>query len=92
MKRQGTNNRDEGSGNREQGALERLLREALQPITDEAELSHDLWPAMLGKLRAEAAPAPAKVRVPWFDWALAGGLALLLAAFPAAIPVLLYYL
>jgi hypothetical protein len=30
--------------------------------------------------------------VPWFDWALAGGVALLAVAFPAAVPVLLYYL
>src|SRR5438477_594044 len=51
-----------------------------------------LWPAMLRRLRAESVPAGAKLRVPWFDWALAGGLALLLAVFPAAIPVLLYYL
>jgi hypothetical protein len=31
-------------------------------------------------------------RVPWFDWALIGALAALIAAFPAAIPVLMYYL
>jgi hypothetical protein len=33
-----------------------------------------------------------KVRVPWFDWVLAGGLAAVLAVFPAWIPLLLYYL
>ena len=48
---------------------------------------------MQRRLRAESVHAcAAQVRVPWFDWALAGGLALLLAAFPAWIPVLLYYL
>jgi hypothetical protein len=30
--------------------------------------------------------------VPWFDWALAGGVALFAVAVPAAIPALLYYL
>ena len=49
-------------------------------------------------MAGDAAPAacenrrPAKVRVSWFDWALMGGLAVLLAIFPAWIPVLLYYL
>jgi hypothetical protein len=33
-----------------------------------------------------------KVHVPWFDWVLAGGLAAVLAMFPAWIPMLLYYL
>jgi len=72
--------------------LARLLRQALPPIGDYDESSPDLWPAMQRRLRAEAAPERAQVRVPWFDWALAGGLALLLAVFPAWIPVLLYYL
>jgi anti-sigma factor RsiW len=84
MKRQGT-------GNRDQGSVERLLREALPPIA-EAEPPDDLWPAMQRRLRAEGAGAPVKVRVPWFDWALAAGLVALLALFPAWIPVLLYYL
>jgi len=47
---------------------------------------------MLRRLRAESVPGGGKLRVPWFDWARAGGLALLLAVVPAAIPVLLYYL
>ena len=78
--------------NSEQRIVEGLLREALPPVGDRADRSEDLWPAMLRRLRAEAATDPARVRVPWFDLALAGGLALLLAAFPAWIPVLLYYL
>jgi hypothetical protein len=69
-----------------------LLRRALPPIEEESAPSPDLWPDMLRKMRAEAAPEPAQVRVPWFDWVLAAGLAGLLASFPAAIPVLLYYL
>jgi hypothetical protein len=72
--------------------LAQLLREALPPIVDTASEKRDLWPVMQRRLRVESAPASAKVPVPWFDWALAGGLAMLLAAFPAWIPVLLYYL
>ena len=80
--------------NRDQGSkrLAHLVRQALPPMSDRADATRDLWPDMQRRLRAESAPVPAKVRVPWFDWALAGGLALLLAAFPAWIPVLLYYL
>jgi hypothetical protein len=81
MKRQGTEIRDQGS---EQ--MEKLLRQALPPIGDASGPEHDLWPAMLRRL--DERPA----RVPWFDWALMGALAALIAAFPAAIPVLLYYL
>ena len=72
--------------------IARLLRQSIPPVEEESALSHDLWPDMLRRLRVEAAPAPARLHVPWFDWALAAGLAGLLAAFPAAIPVLLYYL
>ena len=85
MKRQGT-------GNWEQGTVERLLKQALPPIGDHSESTNDLWPAMVRRLRAEAPAEPARVRVPWFDWALAAGLVALLAFFPAWIPVLLYYL
>lgn len=80
------------TGIRDLRSVERLLRAALPPIEEQPGTSHDLWQAMLRKLRSEGTPVPARVQVPWFDWALAGGLALLLAAFPAAIPVLLYYL
>jgi type VI protein secretion system component VasF len=81
--------REQGKGTREQGteAVERLLRQALPRIEDDPELDRDLWPAMLRKLDERR-----KIRVPWFDWVLAGGLAAALAVFPAWIPVLLYYL
>ena len=87
MKKQGSGIKDQGS----EPTVD-LLRRALPPIEEESALSRDLWPDMLRRLRAEAAPEPAQVAVPWFDWVLAAGLAGLLAAFPAAIPVLLYYL
>ena len=82
MKRQGT--RDQGNKGTE--SLERLLRQALPPIGEGPDQAHDLWPAMLRKL--DERPAS----VPWYDWALIGAVALLLVAFPASIPVFLYYL
>ncbi len=80
------------SGIRDQRSVEQLLRQALPPVGDHADASPDLWPAMQRKLRTERVPAPIKIRIPWFDWALAGGLVALLALFPAWIPVMLYYL
>jgi hypothetical protein len=76
------------SGVRGQGSesVENLLREAVPRIEEEAELAHDLWPAMLRKLDERP------TAVPWFDWVLMGGLAAAVVAFPAAIPMLLYYL
>jgi hypothetical protein len=82
MKKQGSGIRDQGS----ERSLELLLRQSV-PRIEEAEPDRDLWPAMLRRLEERR-----QVRVPWFDWALAGGLAALLAVFPAWIPVLLYYL
>jgi hypothetical protein len=80
------------AGIRDQGSVEVLLRQALPPIGEHAGMSEDLWPAMLRRLRDEAAEKSPPIRVPWFDCVVAGGLAVLLAAFPAWIPVLLYYL
>jgi hypothetical protein len=71
------------------GELERmkhLLKAAMPHIAEDAEPSRDLWPNMLRKMDREP------VRVPWFDWALAGGLVALAAAFPAAIQVIVYCL
>lgn len=85
MKRQGS-----GIGDQRSERLERLLHEALPPVGDTAGPERDLWPAMARRLHRESRPAI--VRVSWFDWALMGGLAVLLAIFPAWIPVLLYYL
>jgi hypothetical protein len=89
MRKQGTGNIKQGTGNIKQGTeeVERLLQQALPRIEDDAGLDRDLWPAMLRRLEEHR-----KVRVPWFDWVLAGGLAAVLAVFPAWIPLLLYYL
>jgi hypothetical protein len=65
--------------------LKKLLQKALPPVEGEPEPERDLWPAVLKRLDANAAP------VPWFDWALFAGLVALVASFPASIPLFLYY-
>lgn len=74
----------------EQERMQNLLRKALPPIEDDTELPDDLWPVMRQRLHAESMPV--MVRIPWFDWALMGGLTAAVVAFPAAIPLLFYYL
>jgi hypothetical protein len=76
--------------NREHDSIRTLLQQALPPVGESPELARDLWPGL--KRRINEAPAPAQQAIPWFDWALAGGVALVAVAFPASIPVLLYYL
>jgi hypothetical protein len=63
-----------------------LLRHTLPPVKAGTEPARDLWPLVLQRLDARPA-AP-----PWFDWALFAGLVALGASFPAAVPVILYYL
>ena len=70
----------------ENDGLKRLLQQALPRVENDPEPARDLWPAMLRRL--DVRPAA----VPWYDWALAGGLAVLTVIFPASVPVLLYYL
>jgi hypothetical protein len=66
--------------------VKELLRQALKPVEGEPEPGRDLWPAVLKRLDEPS------IQVPWFDWALLGGLVGLAAFFPASIPVFLYYL
>jgi hypothetical protein len=66
--------------------MERLVRKALPPLHPAPQPSRDLWPDVLRGLGQHAVP------VPWFDWALLGALGVFVAAFPATIPLLLYYL
>jgi hypothetical protein len=100
MKEQGTGNREQGTGTQGQrargtkgqsDAVERLLRQAVAPVDEAAEAGRDLWPMMQARLRQPDAVVRFR-SVPWFDWALAGGVALFAVAVPAAIPVMLYYL
>ena len=76
----------------EQDHIKKLLQEALPPVNDAAP-DRDLWPAMLRRFDEEAVtPVQPGFNWAWFDGALAAGLALLVASFPASIPLLLYYL
>jgi len=70
---------------REQEEIKRLVKEFVPPMRD-TELQRDLWPAMLKRM--EQPP----VHVPWWDWALLAGVALLFCLFPGMIPALLYHL
>jgi hypothetical protein len=70
----------------DQDRMKELLQQALPPIESEPSPRHDLWPAVLRRLDARPAQPP------WFDYALLAGLAVLVALFPASIPVLLYFL
>lgn len=66
--------------------MQALLKAAMPRIAEDAEPTRDLWPDVLRQMASHHA------KVPWFDWALAGGLIALAVVFPAAIPVFLYYL
>jgi hypothetical protein len=77
----------------DQDPMKKLLQQALPPVKADAEPPRDLWPAMLRRLDEEpVAPAQNGFNWAWFDGALAAGLAVLVGSFPAAIPLLLYYL
>jgi hypothetical protein len=69
--------------------IRQLLKQTLPPVESSAEPERDLWPAVLRRLDANRTP---RYMVPWFDWALLGGLAVFAVSFPATIPVFLYYL
>jgi hypothetical protein len=74
--------------------IKQLLQQALPPVDAGAEPARDLWPAMLRRLDATpgaSSRSPSR-SVPWFDWALIAGLIVFGVAFPATIPVFLYYL
>lgn len=69
----------------EQDRMKKLLQQAMPRVEGEPEPGRDLWPAVLKRM--DRRPA-----APWFDWALLAGLGVCAAAFPAWIPVILYYL
>jgi hypothetical protein len=87
-----TKSRDQEIGIRDQEAdrMTLLLKSAMPRVEDDADLPRDLWPAMLRRMDEPSARGVASV--PWFDWALAGGLVAFAAIAPRTIPVILYYL
>ena len=72
--------------------IEKLLQDAIQPIGANHQPNRDLWLDLRHRIREAPSPAVAIRAIPWFDWALAGGLAIVAVAVPASIPVLFYYL
>jgi len=66
--------------------LRKLVKSSLPRISMAAGPERDLWPEVLGRMH-EAPNA-----MPWFDWALVGGLVVFVAAFPVSISLFLYYL
>jgi len=70
--------------NHDQEGIRAALREAFPPV--DTELRRDLWPAMLRRL-----DEPPR-RVPWYDWALTGGLAGATVLFPKLILFFAYHL
>jgi hypothetical protein len=70
--------------------MKQLLRQALPPVDDGSGPARDLWPAVLRRLDAQ--PAAPLFSQSWLDGALLAGLVVFAAAFPASIPVFLYYL
>ena len=87
-----TENKDERTGNGDQEAdrMKMLLQNAMPRVGDDADLPRDLWPAMLRRMDEQSARGAGSI--PWFDWALAGGLLAFAAVAPRTIPVILYYL
>ena len=70
--------------------IKQLIRSALPPAEPGPEPAHDLWPAVLRRL--DRGPASGWPALHWFDGALLAGLVVFAVAFPATIPVFLYYL
>ena len=87
-----TKDRDQGSGIRDQEGdrMKQLLQSALPSVGNNPEMDRDLWPSMLRRLDEQTSRGAASI--PWFDWALAGGLIAFAAVAPRTIPVILYYL
>jgi len=66
----------------------KLLRQSVGRIGNDhndVAPTRDLWPTLLRRLDK-------RQTAPWFDWALLAGVAVMVAMFPAAIPVFLYSL
>ncbi len=82
----------------EEDRIKNLLRQVLPSVDAEPGPARDLWPDVLRRLDTHPAAHCAQswlswVRLgsSWLDWALLAGVAAVTAAFPAFIPLLLYY-
>lgn len=79
---------------KDEDRIQQILRESLPAVDSQVEPSRDLWPAVLRRIDQEPAEPlrPMTRSIPLYDWALFAGLIVFAVAFPATIPVFLYYL
>ena len=78
--------------NPEDDRIRTLLHETFTPVGNDAGPARDLWASMQRKLHESPGAQAERRAIPWFDWVLASGVAVVAVAFPASIPVILYYL
>jgi hypothetical protein len=81
--------------------IKHLLRQAMPPVRgDQLEPRTDFWPQLRERIEARHNTDRAsgnmvrelpRIRVAWFDWALAALAAAALIFFPGIIPALLYH-
>lgn len=80
--------------------LKHLLGQAMPSLpSDQLEPRADLWPQLRARIEsqsnwdrgANSHRERRRIRVPWFDWALAALAAAALLIFPGIIPALLYH-
>ena len=81
--------------------LKHLLRQAVPPLPPDQLAPHtDLWPQLRARVEAQHTADHAaaiinrespRIRIAWFDWALAALAATALIFFPGIIPALLYH-
>jgi hypothetical protein len=79
-----------GIGDEESNRIVQLVRDSMPPIGASLQPAPELWPAMLRRINEHTGHRAALI--PWFDWALAGGLMAFTAIAPRTIPIILYYL
>jgi hypothetical protein len=82
--------------------IKHLLRQAVPPLpSDQLQPRTDLWPQLRSRIESQLTvdraantnhePSSIRIRVHWFDWALAALAAAALLFFPGIIPSLLYH-
>jgi hypothetical protein len=81
--------------------VKHLLRQAMPPVPqDQLNPRSDLWPRLRSRIEAQGNADRAassihrespRIRVTWFDWALAALAAAALIFYPGIIPALLYH-
>jgi hypothetical protein len=81
--------------------MRKLLRQSMPPLSpDQLEPRTDLWPQLRTRIEAERSTdrtagsihrESPRIRVTWFDWALAALAAAALIFYPGIIPALLYH-